>query len=222
MIISVLTGFAAGALHVIGGADHLVAMAPSAFNKPRFALKDGFAWGLGHSTGVLLLSVLAILIKDFAQIERMSTMAELSVGIFLLIVGVLTIKTSLGLHIHTHTHTHRNDGKHQHFHLHLRGGKKHNRHSHTSISLGLLHGLAGASHLIAVIPALALPRVGAVLYLFFYLLGSFLSMGVIVTAMSLATLRAGKKTIPMFFGFTGALSVMTGFFWIHKTSSFIL
>ncbi len=222
MLISILTGFAAGAVHVVGGADHFIAIAPTTFLQRRYALKNGLAWGLGHSTGVLLLSAFAILIKDFAQIERLSSLAELSVGVFLLVVGVLAIKTSLKLDIHTHTHDHEDGINHQHFHMHLRGRKKHNRHSHTSTSLGLLHGLAGASHLLAVIPALALPAFGAFLYLVFYLLGSIFAMGLIVSAMSLATLRAGKKSMNIIFGLTGILSIITGFFWIHKTSSYML
>ena len=111
--------------------------------------------------------------------------------------------------------------KHQHFHLHLRGRKKHTSHSHASTSLGLLHGIAGASHLLAVIPALALPTFGAFLYLLFYLLGSVFAMGAVISAMSLATLRVGQKAIPLVFAFTGGLSVFTGLFWIQKTSDYI-
>ena len=136
-------------------------MAPASFSKPKLALKNGISWGLGHSSGVLLISVLTILVKDFAQIERMSSFAELSVGIFLLLFGVLTIRTALGLNIHIHDHNHANGQNHQHFHIHIRGRKRHNLHSHASTSLGIIHGLAGASHLLAVIPALALPPMGA-------------------------------------------------------------
>ncbi len=221
MLFSILTGFAAGAVHVVSGADHLVAMAPTAFRQPKLALRSGLAWGLGHSVGVLLLACAAILLKDFVKIERMSSFAELCVGVFLLVVGTLTIKTSLGLRIHTHSHKHGNGSKHQHLHLHLRGRKKHNSHSHASTSLGLLHGLAGASHLLAVIPALALPPVGAFLYLMFYLLGSVLAMGTVISIMSLATLRVGERAIPLVFAFTGGLSVLTGVFWIQKTSAYI-
>ncbi|KGG16272.1 Nickel transporter UreH [Prochlorococcus sp. MIT 0602] len=221
MLFSILTGFIAGAVHVVGGPDHLIAMAPAALKQPRLAIKNGFAWGVGHSAGVLILSCIGILVKDLVQIERMSGLAELSVGVFLLIVGVFTIKASLGLNIHTHNHNHGDGQKHQHLHIHLRGREKHNKHSHTSTSLGLLHGMAGASHLLAAIPALALPSFGAFLYLVSYLLGSVLAMGAVVSIMSLATLKAGKKAIPFLFGLTGTLSVCTGFFWIHKTSIYI-
>ncbi len=221
ILIRILTGFAAGAIHVVGGADHLVAMAPSSLRHPKLALKNGLAWGIGHSTGVLLISLLTILVKDFVQIERMSTFAEVSVGVSLLIVGCVTIRTAFGLNIHTHHHNHANGKKHQHLHIHLRGRRKHSRHSHASTSLGVLHGLAGASHLLAVIPALALPLLGAFLYLTFYLLGSVVAMVVFVSVMSLATLRVSKKIMPLIFASTGFLSILTGFFWIHKTSNYV-
>ena len=68
MLFSILTGFVAGAVHVVSGADHLVAMAPTAFRKPRLALKSGLAWGVGHSAGVLLLSFAAR--EDFRKVAN--------------------------------------------------------------------------------------------------------------------------------------------------------
>ena len=49
----ILTGIVAGFVHVVSGADHLIAMAPAAINNPHKALKNSFSWGLGHSSGVL-------------------------------------------------------------------------------------------------------------------------------------------------------------------------
>ena len=51
---------------------------------------------------------------------------------------------------------------------------------------------------------------------------SAFAMGVIVSVMAVATLRVGKRIMPMIFGFTGALSFVTGFVWIHKTSKLII
>ena len=50
----ILTGIVAGFVHVVSGADHLIAMVPAAINNPPNALKNSFSWGLGHSSGVLL------------------------------------------------------------------------------------------------------------------------------------------------------------------------
>ena len=218
MLISIVTGLVAGAIHVVGGADHLVAMVPLALKDPRVAFRNGFAWGLGHSAGVLFLSIIAILIKDLAHIQRLSTFAEFSVGIVLLVVGVLAIRASLGLNIHAHIHDHGQDNSHAHLHLHFRGRQTHSRHPHASASLGVLHGLAGASHLLAVIPALALPIVGAAAYIAAYLLGSILTMSAVLMVISFATMRAGRRVLPLMFGFAGSLSVVTGIFWLQKTS----
>jgi len=42
----ILTGIVAGFVHVVSGADHLIAMTPAAINNPQKALKNSFSWGL--------------------------------------------------------------------------------------------------------------------------------------------------------------------------------
>ena len=225
MIISIFTGLAAGAVHVIGGPDHLLAMAPTAFQQPKLALRNGISWGIGHSIGIIALSLIAITLKDLVHLEKMSFFAELIVGVLLLVLGFWAIKTSLGLKIHTHQHQHQHqklDHSHKHFHLHFRGNKKHGKHSHAFTSLGMLHGLAGTSHLLAVLPALALSQTGALFYIFSYLIGSIISMSIIVLAMSFATMKAGKNFLPIIMRTIGIFSVLTGLFWIQKTSYLIL
>ncbi len=218
MLIGIFTGFAAGALHVVSGADHMVAMAPSAIREPRIALKDGLAWGVGHSVGVLILSMLGILAKDLINIEMMSSYAEFLVGISLLVVGVLAIRTSLRVNIHMHQHMHGAEKPHKHFHFHSLGNKLHGSHTHAATGLGVLHGFAGASHLVAIIPALALPFVGALAYLFAYLLGSVFAMGCVVLGISFAAKKANKMFYPFLMRSIGALSIVTGIFWLQKTS----
>ena len=218
MLISVLTGFASGAVHVVSGADHMVAMAPSAIRKPRLALVDGLAWGVGHSAGVLILSIFGILAKDLINIELMSSYAEFLVGISLLIVGSLAIRTSLRVNIHMHQHMHGEETPHKHFHFHSFGNKLHRTHTHAATGLGVLHGFAGASHLVAVIPALALPLLGALAYLISYLLGSIFAMGCVVLGISFAASRANKMFYPLLMRSIGALSIAIGIFWIQKIS----
>ena len=219
MLISVLTGFAAGAVHVVGGADHLVAMAPFSLRKPWPAMRAGLAWGAGHSTGVVVLALVAIAFKDLAHIEAMSAWAEFLVGVALLVVGVLAVRTAFGLELHSHEHRHDGVETHQHLHLHVRGQSNHRRHAHAASGLGLLHGLAGASHLLAVIPALALPPLAAVGYLVAYLCGSIGAMLAVVAVVSLLTFRSGARFLPWLVGGTGALSIFTGAIWLQRTSS---
>ena len=219
MLITLLTGFAAGALHVVGGADHLVAMAPLSLKRPVQALRAGMAWGVGHAAGVVLLALMALLIKDLAHLEAMSAWAEWLVGVSLLVVGTLAIRTAFGLELHTHEHRHDGERQHRHLHLHVRGQSNHRRHAHAASGLGLLHGLAGASHVLAVIPALALPPSGAVIYLLAYLVGSIAAMLLVAAALSLLTLRTGARRLPLLVGATGGLSILTGMIWLQKTSA---
>ena len=221
MLISVLTGFAAGAVHVVGGADHLVAMAPFSLRRPLQAVKSGMAWGGGHSLGVVLLGVVAIFFKDLIHAESMSAWAEFLVGVSLLVIGALAIRTAFGLELHTHDHHHDGSDLHRHLHLHLRGQNNHRRHAHAASGLGLLHGLAGASHLLAVIPALALPPLGAFAYLLAYLGGSIAAMAAVVSTLSFLTLRSGARMLPWLVGCTGALSIATGAIWLQKTSAVV-
>ena len=218
MLISIITGFAAGAVHVVSGADHMVAMAPSSVRKPSVALIDGLAWGIGHSAGVLILSTLGILAKDLINIEQMSSYAEFLVGISLLIVGFLAIRTSMKVNIHMHQHMHGDEIPHKHFHFHSHGKQLDRSHTHAATGLGVLHGFAGASHLVAVIPALALPLFGAFAYLFAYLLGSVFAMGCVVLGISFATSKANKMFYPFLMRSIGSLSIVTGIFWLQKTS----
>ena len=74
-----------------------------------------------------------------------------------------------------------------HVHFHFLGRQQHRHHPHASTTLGVLHGFAGGSHLLAVIPALALPPIGAVAYMGAYLVGSFVAMGLVVLAISIAS-----------------------------------
>jgi len=228
LLIPVLTGLAAGAVHVVGGADHLVAMAPFSLNRPLAACRSALAWGAGHSTGVIVLALIAIGIKDLAHVEAMSSWAEFLVGVALLVVGALAVRTAFGLELHSHQHHHQDHdhgqghASHQHLHLHVRGQSNHRRHVHAASGLGLLHGLAGASHLLAVIPALALPAHAAAGYLIAYLVGSIGAMFSVVAAVSLLTQRSGARLLPFLVGGTGALSIVTGAIWLQKTSGVLL
>jgi len=214
----ILTGLLAGFVHVISGADHLIAMAPSAINSPQKALKNSFSWGLGHSSGVLLLAFLAIFIKDITRLNKFSNIAEFLVGISLLIVGVIAIKNYFQLRMHSHSHKHENGLAHSHYHFHIKEQKNYNKHSHALTGLGLLHGIAGGSHFLAVLPALALPLISACFYLISYLIGSLLSMNLFTCLISFTTLNVGQKFIKRLICVSGGLSFSMGLFWIQKSA----
>ncbi|ABM72664.1 marine cyanobacterial conserved hypothetical protein [Prochlorococcus marinus str. MIT 9515] len=221
MQVVIVTGIIAGFVHVVSGADHLIAMAPSAITSPKIAAKNSISWGLGHSSGVIFLAVLAVFIKDITPLSKFSNFAEFFVGISLLIVGVFAIKNSLPLNIHSHSHQH-NGVAHHHLHFHSEAKKKDNKHSHALTGLGLLHGLAGGSHILAVLPALALPLISASAYLISYLIGSLASMILFTGLISLTTLNTGQKFLRRLIAFAGGLSFSMGLFWVQKSTALFL
>ena len=216
------TGIVAGFVHVVSGADHLIAMVPAAINNPQKALKNSFSWGLGHSSGVLLLSFLAIFIKDITPLNKFSSIAEFLVGISLLIVGVFAIKNSFKLSLHSHSHKHENGISHRHLHFHVKEQKDNDKHSHALTGLCLLHGLAGGSHFLAVLPALALPLTSACFYLISYLIGSLISMNLFTCLISFMTFNSSQKFIKRLIAFAGGLSFSMGLFWIQRSASIFL
>ena len=215
-------GLSAGIIHVVSGADHLVAMAPSSITNPKSALKNGVSWGIGHSSGIIILSVLAIFIKDIIPLERFSSFAEFFVGISLLIIGVIAIRNSRNFGIHSHQHEHNNGITHKHYHYH-QNKNLHNKNAHALTGLGLLHGIAGGSHLVPLIFVITIPDIqGAILYLFSYLIGSLVIMSLFTYLISISILKFGRSQLKSLIAFAGGISFSVGIFWIQKSTFIVL
>jgi ABC-type nickel/cobalt efflux system permease component RcnA len=186
-MLAVLSGLVAGFLHVLAGPDHLAAVAPLAVRGHRRAWISGVRWGLGHSAGVVLIGVLAILFKSAIPVGAVSSVSERLVGVLLIAMGLWTLRQALRVEVHAHEHTH--DGNHHgHVHFHAPGhahavpegtatAEHGHSHSHAALGIGILHGLAGSSHFLGVLPSLGFHRVSeSVAYLVAFGLGTVLAM----------------------------------------------
>ena len=142
-----LVGLVAGGVHVLAGPDHLAAVAPLAVNSrgeeheaPEGARGAGLAglnWGLGHSVGVAGVGLLALLLRDRLPLEALSYWSERAVGFVLIGMGVWVFLQLAGRA--------------------RRVSSDPTRHPHAALSIGVLHGFAGSSHLLGVLPALDRP-----------------------------------------------------------------
>lgn len=183
----------AGGLHVLSGPDHLAAVAPLAVQGESQAWRPGFRWGLGHSGGVLTIGLLSLLLRGVLPTEWLSSWAERTVGVVLLGIGIWGLRRALRSHLHTHLHSH---GGPPHVHIHVhdpltahapaevpRRPTAHT-HSHAAFWVGTLHGVAGTSHFLGVLPALAFPTwEETVAYLLAYGVGTVLAMSAFSSAM---------------------------------------
>ncbi|MBI5802909.1 MAG: High-affinity nickel transporter [Verrucomicrobia bacterium] len=173
-MISVLTGLVLGATHVVSGPDHLAAVAPFAAESRRRAWEVGLRWGGGHAGGVLFIGLLSLLLRDWLPLAAISSWSERLVGVVLIGIGLWGARRALRGRVHTHEHEH-NGQRHVHIHTHdgatahSHEGAVEHRHTHTAFAVGTLHGVAGSSHFLGVLPSLALPTMTeAVWYLIAY------------------------------------------------------
>jgi hypothetical protein len=192
------TGLVAGAVHVFSGPDHLAAVAPLAVDSRRSLWRSGLLWGIGHTGGVLAVGGLALLLRDLLPIEALSAFSERTVGLALVAVGLWGIRRAARLRIHVHAHEHGGSG-HTHLHVHDASGHhspsdgspdRAHDHVHASFLFGVLHGLAGSSHLFGILPALALPsREASLVYLGGYGAGTVASMTLFSSLMGVLASR---------------------------------
>jgi ABC-type nickel/cobalt efflux system permease component RcnA len=175
-------------VHVVTGPDHLAAVTPLAIENRKKAWHIGFAWGMGHVLGMLLIGLLYLAFREMIDVEKISGYSEYLVGIVLIGIGAWAIIKSIR-HFHTHhvhphfhdkpvpqvhIHSHEHDNEFEHTHIHKDGGRQN---SITALLIGTLHGFAGISHFLLILPTLALPStLDSVFYLSGFAVGTILSM----------------------------------------------
>lgn len=193
------TGFLAGATHVLGGVDHMAALVPLAVAGRARAFSLGARWGVGHSAGVLAVAALLVALRERLDLSAAEALAERSVGVMLIAIGLFGLRTALRVQVHSHGHAH-DDVQHAHMHVHVKGeAPAHERtphpHRHTAFAAGTLHGVAGTAHILGVLPALALGGVRlSALYLAAFALGTILAMGGFAALVGATSLRAAERS----------------------------
>lgn len=183
-----LVGLILGIRHALD-ADHVVAVS-TIISKNKNLLKSsilGVAWGLGHTSTLLLVGLLVLIFK-LSIPTKVALSIELAVGIVLVILGLSVVKEFFLDKMHLHCHRHESNA-----HLHLHSHKERSDHSHEhemksehkTFLVGMVHGLAGSAALmLLVLTTVSTPYQG-VLYILIFGLGSILGMVAISTIISL-------------------------------------
>lgn len=182
--VAVMAGFMAGLVHVLSGPDHLAAVAPLAGNKSG-GWRAGLQWGFGHCAGVLLIGVLALVFREILPLDEVSSSAEKLVGLILIGVGAWGICKGFS------------------------GRPK--VAARAAFAIGTVHGLAGGSHLIGVVPALLFPApVAACAYFTAFAAGTIAAMAGFSWLIAGVPQRFYRTTVLA----SSCAAVVIGFYWL--------
>src|SRR5689334_13731696 len=100
-----MTGALAGLFHVLSGPDHLTAVAPLALADRRRGWLAGWTWGIGHASGVVVVAVLALLLRDaLPPVDVLSAWSERLVGGALIGIGLWGLRRSARIRPARHAH----------------------------------------------------------------------------------------------------------------------
>jgi hypothetical protein len=211
-----VTGALAGLFHVLSGPDHLAAIAPLALDGRRKGWIAGWTWGVGHASGVVVVALLGVLVREsLPPIEVLSTWGERVVGVALIGIGLWALARVARIAAGEHHH-----GRLLHDHVHVQAGPSWVRrlgHGHASFCMGVLHGIAGSSHFFGVLPALALPtRVASVSYIAAFGVGTVAAMTGFAAALGAVPARGvhGPRAYRAMMTLAALLAIVVGGVWL--------
>jgi len=217
MMLTAVTAAIAGTVHVLSGPDHMAAVAPLAIEDRGRSWFAGWTWGVGHASGVIVVALLGVLLRDLLPpVQSISLWGERVVGGALIAVGLWAVRRGLAIGPATHSH-----GDVVHAHAHVGRGPAVLRklgHGHAAFLMGILHGIAGTSHFLGVLPALALPSRGeALTYVAVFGIATVAAMTVFAAAVGALAQRstaAGTSAHRALVFAGAAVAFLVGGYWL--------
>ena len=230
----IIFGFIAAAAHVLAGPDHLAAIAPLALNTKFRPWMIGMAWGIGHLTGMLVIGLLFFFFKELIPIDIISANSERIVGILLIVIGLWAIARLYDFNFkkeHKHVHAHKDDHGNAFVHVHDHKHVDTVKHSHSNferqtylaaLGIGLLHGLAGVSHILHLLPTLAFKSsVASIMYLIGFGGGTIAAMVTFSIVLGIISQYSSQKRKEVIFKSVNAIAgigaIFVGFIWLWNT-----
>ena len=207
MLVALSIGFLLGLKHATD-ADHVVAVSTIAgeFGNAWRGIWVGASWGLGHTTPLLAVGFVILLLKE-AVLERYEAVApllEFGVGVMLVVLGAQVFFNLRRRRLHVHAHAH-SGPDHVHIHATHRAGaepRETGRHGFfqpgppmfrlKSYVIGAVHGLAGsAAVMLVLLPQISSFWVGLG-YLVLFGIGTMISMAMITVVLGVPFAVGGR------------------------------
>lgn len=233
-------GFFLGMRHATDP-DHVVAVS-TIVSRERSVLRAGLIgvlWGCGHTLTILAVGA-AIILFGLAIPARVGLAMEFSVGLMLVLLGILNLSGALHWVTGKLSPAHRHGREHRHVHAH---GPRLHSHTHSGehhahspapprwlrgplarlglyqslrpLLVGIVHGLAGSAAVaLLVLGTIREPR-WAVLYLLVFGVGTIAGMMLVTAALALPFSFAGNRYSWLARGlvpFSGLVSLTFGLF----------
>jgi cytochrome c biogenesis protein CcdA len=177
-----LFGFLLGLGHTLD-LDHLVAVLTIASENKSVvkSLLIGGAWGLGHTVVLFIVGILVLAFKLTIP-DSVARLFEFAVGIMLIILGILVIRTVWLNRTHIHRHRHE---KYSHIHIHSHKNTEDHRHMHKSLLVGMLQALAGSAVLMLLVFSTMKTIVQGFAFILMFGIGTIVGMTTIGALISL-------------------------------------
>ena len=188
-------GFVLGMRHALE-ADHAAAVASLALKSRSMSqtLRQGLAWGIGHTLTLLFFSSLVLLLGLVIP-EQFAEALEFAVGLMLIGLGIDVFRRMSRERIHFHIHEHHNEPPHFHAHIHKPQDQHETASSHghshpngfpyRALIVGLMHGMAGSAALIVLTLQTVISPAEAIIYILLFGLGSTFGMGIFSLVMAI-------------------------------------
>ncbi|MDZ4673232.1 MAG: hypothetical protein SGI84_02195 [Gemmatimonadota bacterium] len=222
------TAFVLGMLHALE-VDHMIAVTAFVATRPalRVAGAFGLRWGLGHSLAVLVAGGV-LLASGLRWAGSHEHWGEALVGVLLIGVGIWAIRTGRQLHLHPpqehgdHAHLHAHppsSSSHRHSHPSL--SKQHQHHRHAISLVGVAHGLAGTTTVVALLPVTLVDRVAVgVAYLLAFGAGTVVAMTIFAVVVASAMQAAGSHSPALGRHLStgaGLAGIAVGLWWVARS-----
>jgi hypothetical protein len=194
------TALLLGVIHALE-IDHMMAVTAFVSRRPTLAtsFRFGLRWGIGHSLAVFVAGAI-ILATGRRWAAGMETILEGAVGVALVGVGIWSVRTARNLHPHQ-------PGEHR-------------AQGHAVASLGVMHGLAGTTAVVALLPVTLLPgRVLGIAYLACFGVGVTAGMAAFALVAAAAMRRAAAgapAAVERIARWAGAGGIAVGLWWLSR------
>ncbi len=198
--------------------DHVIEVTDFVSQDPRpmRALKFGLKFGIGHTSTVLILGLLALSLK-FAVPAAFGSTFEIISGILLILLGIWSIYRRFRMKAYGHNHSHGIGFQHPHTHSQL----DHTVFKYGPIFTGIVTGMAGTAGVMIFGPVAAAKSLAvATAFILLYgagVISAMLLYGLAISRVFGLTNGSGKiaRIITIV---TGTMSIALGVVWISRAA----